>query len=159
MVMPRKITLCRAGIAAIAAAAALALVSVAGASSAHHGRSDAQLLRTYQPVLAFHPDEQFRPTRVQSFVRDSELEKFTGSSPQQLPLDAFWSVVDPNPDANDRPPPTPGAFYRLDQIGCEADGVLASRDCYAAADRRRRGADTSDGGVSYDHTCDLDKNR
>ena len=134
--MPHKTTLSTAvlvAVAALATIAALALVSVAGASSAHRGRSDTQLLHAYQPVLVFHPDEQFRPTRVQSFIRDSELEKFTGSNPQQLPLDAFWSVVDPNPEADELPPPTPGAFYRVDQTGCEADGVLASRDCYAAA--------------------------
>ena len=70
---------------------------------------------------------------MQTFVQDSELEKFVGSSPQQLPLDAFWSVVDADPDANELPPPTPGVFYRLDQTGCEADAALAGRDCYAAA--------------------------
>ncbi len=117
---------------ALAAVALLALVASSGASS-NRGTSDAQLLRTYQPVLVFHPAEQFRPAKVQSFVNDSELERFTGSSLDQLPLDPFWSVVDPDPDTSELPPPTPGAFFRLDQIGCEADAPLAGRDCYAAA--------------------------
>ncbi len=79
--MPRKIKLSGAvlvAVAGFATIAALALVSVAGASSAHHGTSDAQLLNTYQPVLIFHPVEKFRPAKVQTFVQDSELEKFVG---------------------------------------------------------------------------------
>ena len=140
MVMPHKTTLTAAvlvAVGAFAAIAALALVSIAGASSAHHGRSDAQLLHAYQPVLVFHPDEKFRPTKIQSFVRDSELEKFTGSSPQQLPLDAFWTVVDPDPDADELPPPTPGVFYRLDQAVVRPTGPLRA----ATATRLRIGTD------------------
>ncbi len=125
--MSRKIVPC-AVLAVLAA-----LVASSGATSAGGASSDTALLRTYQPVLVFHPVEPFRPTKVQSFVDDSELERFTGSSPQQLPLDAFWTVVDPDPDADALPAPTPGAFFRLDQIGCEADAALAGRDCYAAA--------------------------
>jgi hypothetical protein len=92
---------------ALAAVALLALVAIGGASS-NRGTSDAQLLRTYQPVLVFHPAEQLRPTKVQSFVNDSELERFTGSSLDQLPFDAFWSVVDPDPDTSELPAP-PGS--------------------------------------------------
>ncbi len=142
--MPHKTTLPAAVLVAVgvfAAIAALALVSMAGATPAHHGRSDTQLLHAYQPVLVFHPEEKFRPTKIQSFVRDSELEKFTGSSPQQLPLDAFWTVVDPDPDSDELPAPAPGAFYRLDQAACEADGALAGRDCYAASERNRRASE------------------
>jgi hypothetical protein len=93
---------------ALAAVALLALVAIGGASS-NRGTSDAQLLRTYQPVLVFHPAEQLRPTKVQSFVNDSELERFTGSSLDQLPFGAFWSVVDPDPDTSELPAPHPGA--------------------------------------------------
>ena len=77
--------------------------------------------------------------KVQSFVESSELERFVGSSPQQLPLDAFWTVVDADPDANELPAPTPGVFYRLDEAGCEADAAVAGRDCYAAAAALDRG--------------------
>jgi hypothetical protein len=114
---------------------ALALVAGGGPGLADDGKSepDARLLRKYEPVLVFHPDEQFRPMKVQRFVEDSELERFVGSSPQQLPLDAAWTVVDPDPEPGDLPAPAPGVFFRLDVTGCEADSALAGRDCYAAA--------------------------
>jgi hypothetical protein len=101
----------------------------------------------YEPVLVLHPSELFRPTKVQSFVEDSELERFVGSSPQQLPLDAFWTVVDPDPEPGGLPPVTPGVFYRLDQSSCEADAPLAGRDCYAAAWREGGGGSAMYGRV------------
>jgi hypothetical protein len=122
--------------------AALALLGLAAASGGGATGSrktpDRVLLRDYQPVLVFHPAEAFRPAKVQSFVSDSELERFVGSSPAQLPLDAFWTVVDADPDAGELPGPSPGVFYRLDQQTCEADAPLAGRDCYAAAARTER---------------------
>ena len=109
--------------------------------------SDHQLLKTYQPVLVFHPDELFQPTKVKSFVKDSELEQFTGTSQTQLPLDPFWTVVDSDVKLRELPPVTPGAAYRLDQVGCEADAPLAGRDCYAAAWERGAGGDAVYGRV------------
>jgi hypothetical protein len=100
--------------------------------------SDAKLLRNYEPVLVFHPDEQFRPEKVTRFVEDSELERFVGSSPQQLPLDAAWTVVDPDPEPGELPAPAPGALFRLDVTGCEADAALAGHDCYAASAARKK---------------------
>jgi len=129
--------------AAFAVVAALALVATSGAGVARSANSDTSLLRTYQPVLVFHPSELFRPIKVQELVDDSELERFVGSSPAQLPLDAFWTVVDPDPEAGELPAPAPGVFYRLDQASCEADAPLAGRDCYAA------GADQSGGSAIY----------
>ena len=126
--------------------AALATGTGTGASAAD-GSPDARLLRTYQPVLVFHPNELFRPTKVQSFVEDSELERFVGSSALQLPLDAFWTVVDPDPEPGELPPVTPGVFYRLDQTGCEADSTLAGQSCYAAAWREGSGGDAMYGRV------------
>lgn len=118
------------GFAALATASAAAAIT--GAIDTQ-GTPDAVLLRTYQPVLVFHPREPFRPTKVESFVADSELEQFVGTSPLQLPHDAFWRVVDPDPEPGELPPGTPGVVYRLDQIGCEADSALAGEDCYADA--------------------------
>jgi hypothetical protein len=116
----------------------LATLAAVGGASAGRGRTpDARLLRTYQPVLVFHPAEPFRPTKVKSFVEDSELERFIGSSPAQLPLDQYWTVVDPDPKASKLPGPTPGVVYRLDQTSCEADATLAGLDCYAAAAERK----------------------
>ena len=117
----------------LAALALLALVLARGASPADGPTPDTRLLSTYQPVLVFHPSEVFRPTKVQSFIEDSELERFVGSSLAQLPLDAFWTVVDPDPQPGELPGPAPGVFYRLDQVGCEADAALAGRTCYANA--------------------------
>jgi hypothetical protein len=117
---------------ALAAVALLALVAIGGASS-NRGTSDAQLLRTYQPVLVFHPAEQLRPTKAQSFVNDSELERFTGSSLDQLPFGAFWSVVDPDPDTSELPAPHPGAAsLRRRSSGSRARSGRCSADAGAS---------------------------
>jgi hypothetical protein len=113
-----------------------------GATSpaAAHGKPDPQLLKTYQPVLVLHPQELFRPTKVQPFIADSELERFVGSNPQQLPLDPFWTVIDPDPGPGELGHLAPGSFYRLDQATCEADSPLAGAACYANAWAGRGGS-------------------
>ena len=133
----------RAGLAVAAVALAAGLNGTAQASA---GEPDHQLLKSYEPVLVFHPQELFRPTKVQSFVADSELERFTGSSQQQLPLDAFWTVVDPDPEPGELGSLAPGV-YRLDQVGCSAAAALAGRDCYAAAWAEGSGGDAVYGRV------------
>jgi hypothetical protein len=115
-----------------------ALMGATGAA-ATSGTPESQLLKMYQPVLVFHPDEPFRPTKVQSFIADSELEQFIGSNLQQLVLDAFWTVVDSGPEPGELAPVAPGAFYRLDQVACEADAALAGAQCYAHAWAEGRG--------------------
>lgn len=122
-------TLVARGFGALVVVAALGFATAAGAGAAD-GTPDPQLLKTYQPVLVFHPNELFRPTKVQSFVEDSELERLVGPNPV---LDTSWAVVDPDPEPGDLPPVTPGALYRLDQTACEADAPLAGQTCYAAA--------------------------
>ncbi|HEU6443437.1 MAG TPA: hypothetical protein VFL61_00105, partial [Gaiellaceae bacterium] len=126
-------------------------MSASGASAARHA-PDAQLLRTYQPVLVFHPDELFRPTKIQSFVEDSELERFVGTSTAQLPFDAFWAVIDADPEPGELPGLTPGVFYRLDQVGCEADAPLAGGGCYADAWETGSGGDAMYGRVVHTPT-------
>lgn len=133
-------------LSALVGFAGLASAATTGAGAAD-GTPDAKLLRTYQPVLVFHPNELFRPRKVQSFVEDSELEQFVGTSPSQLPLDAYWTVVDPDPEPGELPPVTASAFYRLDQIDCEADAPLAGQSCYAAAWREGSGGDALYGRV------------
>src|SRR6266702_3358227 len=134
---------------AMAGALALSAVLPAGAETIHRERvgtlamsdraaadataPDAELLRAYQPVLVLHPAESFQPTKIQSFVADSELEQFTGTSRSQLPLDRYWTVVNPDPGPGELPPSTPGVFYRLNQVGCSAADTLAGKACYAAA--------------------------
>jgi hypothetical protein len=128
-------------------AAASALVLAPGAAAASDTTPDAQLLKAYQPVLVFHPDESFRPTKVQSFVADSQLEQFTGTNPQQLPLDAFWTVVDSDPEPGELGELSPAGFYRLNQAGCEADAPLAGLACYAQAWGEESGGDAVYGRV------------
>jgi hypothetical protein len=112
---------------------ALAAPALAPPAVGAAGSPDAKLLRTYQPVLVFHPNELFRPMKVQSYVDDSQLEQFVGFDPAQLPYDAYWRVIDPDPEPGGLPPNTPGVFYRLNQVGCEADAPLAGEACYAEA--------------------------
>ena len=57
------------------AAGALAALALAGTAPA--AGSTPKLLKKFQPVLVFHPDEEFRPTTVESFIRDSDLEAAT----------------------------------------------------------------------------------
>jgi hypothetical protein len=125
-----------------------ALVAASGASAARGATSDAQLLQTYQPVLVLHPDEAFQPTKIQSFVADSQLERFVGTNRSQLPLDQYWTVVEPDPDPGELPQPAPGVFYRLNQVGCSAGSTLAGRDCYAAAWSTGSGGDAVYGRVA-----------
>ena len=128
----------------VAAAAAFAVAAPAAAGAT----PDAVLLKTYQPVLILHPDEAFQPTKVQSFIGDSVLERFTGTSTAQLPLDAFWTVVDTAPEPGDLPGPTPGVFYRLNQSSCSASAPLAGIDCYAQAWSAHSGGDAVYGRVA-----------
>lgn len=136
-------TLVARALGALAVMAALGFVTAAGAGAAD-STPDPQLLKTYQPVLVFHPNELFRPTKVQSFVADSELERLVGPNPV---LDTSWAVVDPDPEPGDLPPASPGVVYRLDQTACEADAQLAGRSCYAAAWQDGRGGDAVYGRV------------
>jgi hypothetical protein len=134
----RKLATMRA--LAVAGALVAALVSAAGGRAAHEETPEALLLHAYQPTLVFHPSELFRPTKVQSFVEDAELERFVGTSPADLVQDAAWVVVDPDPDPGELPGAAPGALYRLDQSTCEADAPLAGSACYAAAWREGAGS-------------------
>jgi hypothetical protein len=60
-------------ISALVAGTLLAL-SLAGPAQA---TGVPRLLTKFQPVLVFHPGEELRPTTVESFVRDSNLEAAT----------------------------------------------------------------------------------
>jgi hypothetical protein len=121
-----------AGLSTIVAALVVALLAPASAQAAPG--NDQALLRTYQPVLVFHPQEQFRPTKVQGFVADAQLERFVGTDPAtQLVDDDYWTVVDPDPEPGELPPPALGVFHRLNHAACIASAPLAGVSCYAAA--------------------------
>ena len=118
----------------------VALTGLAAAPrAAAADQPDAKLLRTYQPVLVFHPNELFRPTKVQSYIAGARLERFIGTNQAQLPLDQFWTVADEHPGPGSLPASTPGAFYRLNELGCSAAGPLADGACYADAFARGSG--------------------
>jgi hypothetical protein len=134
----------RVGPVIVAVALAAGVVPAAGAGTADG--PDHQLLQTFEPVLVFHPQESLRPTKVQSFVADSELERFTGTSQQQLPLDAFWTVTDPDPEPGELGS-LPAGLYRLDQTSCHANASLADAACYAAAWAEGSGGDAVYGRV------------
>jgi hypothetical protein len=74
--------------------ACLGLLALAGAAQA---AGNAKLLARFQPVTSFDSAENFRPTSVETFVSDSDLERFNPST-------GNWVVVDPNPDAATLPP-------------------------------------------------------
>src|SRR5215468_12500492 len=116
---------------AVLMAVTAALVATVDVHAGAGGSRDATLLRMYQPVLVLHPDELFQPTKIQGFVSDSDLERFSGTSTAQLPLDRYWTVVDSRPEPGDLPAVSPGVFYRLNQTGCNAEAPFAGSACYA----------------------------
>jgi len=137
---------------AILVAVTAALVATVDARAGAGGSSDATLLRMYQPVLVLHPSELFQPTKIQGFVADSNLERFTGTSTAQLPLDRYWTIVDPRPEPGDLPALSPGVFYRLNQTGCSAAAPLGGSACYAAGWSTGSGGDAVYGRVARTDT-------
>ena len=101
---------------AAGALAALALVGTAPAAG-----STPKLLKKFQPVLVFHPGEEFRPTTVESFIRDSDLEAATSPT--------TWTVVNPSPTPDDLPTSSP-PVWRLNQQPCFAGAPLGDLPCY-----------------------------
>lgn len=104
--------------AALAAVAALTLSAPAAAAS------PARLLAKYQPVTFFDPLEAFRPTTVEAFVKDADLERLVGPN--------TWALVDPAPSADALPGLGTG-IWRLNHDGCTSATGLSSVACYQAA--------------------------
>jgi hypothetical protein len=116
--MSKQIALRRCLLVLAAVAAAL---TAAGTASAR--TPDPQLLQAYQPVTVFDPAERFRPTTVQSFISDADLERFEGGS---------WTVVATDPEPGQLPGPGTGT-WRLNQDSCTPSGPLGGLSCYAEA--------------------------
>jgi hypothetical protein len=104
--------------------ATAAFVWLLAAGPAHPAGSVPKLLTKFQPVLVLHPGEEFRPTTVESFVRDARLEAATSPT--------TWTVVDPDPSADGLPTTSP-PVWRLNQQPCFAGAPLGDLACYAAA--------------------------
>jgi len=133
----------------VASAVVVVAAFVMATTGASAGRSTPaqELLKRYQPVLVFHPNERFRPTKVNSFVKDSVLEQSLGVDPALLPLDSYWQLADSNPQPGNLPSSTPGTLFRLNQAGCSAGAPLGGSDCYAAAWKKGAGPDAVYGRV------------
>ena len=84
--------------------------------------SPATLLARHSPVLVLHPAEQLRPSPVDGFLADSDLERRTA---------AGWETVA-------GPLPAGGADLRLDQRACRAIDGVAATPCYAATEAAHR---------------------
>jgi hypothetical protein len=124
----------------IACISAALLFVLGGAALARAATPDSQLLRTYQPVTHFDPQELFGPAGVQSFISDAVLEQLVG---------AQWVVVDPDPEPGDLPGPGAGIF-RLDQMPCSPAAPLGGLSCYQAG-----WAEGSGGSVVYGRVAHL----
>lgn len=122
----------------IALAAAALLMALGPASVARAEVPDPQLLRTYQPVTHFDPQEAFRPTAVQSFIGDSALEQLT---------DGHWVVADADPGPGGLPD---DGTFRLNQTSCSPSSSIGGLACY------RTSWDAWDGGsVVYGRVAHL----
>ena len=114
----------------VVALAFLASAATASAASAE------RLLTKYQPAMYFANGEAFRPTTIETFVADSDLERFNGVAFEIVP-----------------PPPTPdtlpssGAGWRLNQRTCSPAVGAAGAACYSAAWQAHGAADTAYGRV------------
>jgi hypothetical protein len=114
-----RVSLVRALLAASLAVLALAQVAAAASPS--------RLLAKHQPVTVFTPFESFRPTSVETFVADSNLEALTGAN-----IQTDWVVVNPAPEANSLPTSSP-TLLRLNQRACSPAFGLAGLSCYASS--------------------------
>jgi hypothetical protein len=112
-----------AGAVIIATLALAAWAAPAGATPAP------SLLAEYEPVTFFDPAESFLPTKVQSFVADSELEQLVGGS---------WVVADPDPEPGDLPS-SGGPNWRLNQSPCSPASDLGGLACYGPASEQGSG--------------------
>jgi hypothetical protein len=117
----------------------LATAGVAANASARAAIPDARLLATYQPVMQFDPLEQFMPTKVESFITDSDLEQLSDSG--------NWSVVRTNAPPGDLPGAGTGT-WRLNEDACTPAAPLGGLPCYAAAGNQGGGGPTVYGRVA-----------
>lgn len=98
-----------------------ALAALAAGPAAADDLSPDELLARYQPVLVFDLSERFRPTAVEDFLADAELQR-------QGPGGTYQAAEMPPPGL-----PVDGEGWRLDHRGCTPAGGLAAVGCYAAA--------------------------
>ncbi len=105
--------------------ALVVLIASLACTGAAQAASNARLLTKFQPVTKFDSAESFRPTTVESFIADSNLEQLID------PLTNTWIVVDSSPTPATLP--TTGSGLRLNQRSCLPYVTTGGLDCYAAA--------------------------
>ena len=112
--------------------AAVAVAAWLASTSSAHAATGQRLLHRYQPVTQLDPLEQFAPSTVNAFVRDSVLEQHTATG---------WTTLDSDPQPNSLPHRLAAGCsslsdcYRLNQATCSpADGVSAI-GCYTDAEQ------------------------
>jgi len=131
--MPRRIVL------VLGAVVLSALTGFTATAAGGPATPDARLLALYQPVTQFDPLEQFLPTKVESFITDSDLEQLTGSG--------AWTVVKSHPAPGDLPGPGSGT-WRLNEDACTPAAPLGGLACYSAAGDHGGGGSTVYGRVA-----------
>lgn len=124
---------------AVLAATALAVSVFVGPADA--ATPAPRLLAMYQPVTQFDPLESFRPTSVQSFIADADLEQLTGPS--------TWMIVDSNPGPGNLPGAGTGT-WRLNQDSCSPAALVGGLACYAPAWQQGHGAPVVYGRVVHE---------
>jgi hypothetical protein len=129
-------------ISLLASAVLLLALTVFAATAARAATPDSRLLALYEPVVQFDPLEQFLPTKVESFVTDSDLEQLTARG--------TWSVVQPHVAPGDMPGPGSGT-WRLNQTACTPSAPLGGLDCYAATGGQGGGGPTVYGRVAHEN--------
>lgn len=106
-------------LAALVAVAATA--SFVAPAAADDRLSPTELLAMYQPVTVFDQSEAFRPTSVDDFLADADLQHAENG----------WFVPAELPPAG---LPVHGDGWRLDHRGCSPSAGLAAVACYRAAE-------------------------
>jgi hypothetical protein len=102
--------------------ACLGLLAIAGVA---HAGANARLLAKFQPVTRFDSQERFRPTGIETFVADSNLERCDASRNCEL--------VDASPAADGSTLPIDGEGWRLNQRACVPYASLGGLGCYTAS--------------------------
>jgi hypothetical protein len=126
---------------ALGAVLLLALTAASVAPAARADAPDPRLLELYEPVMQFDPLEQFLPTKVESFITDSDLEQLSG--------DGTWTVVTSHAAPGNLPGPGSGT-WRLNETACTPNAPLGGLPCYAAAGDRGGGGPAVYGRVVHE---------
>ena len=121
-------------------AALLGLAIFSATASASPATPNTRLLATYEPQLQFDPLEQFRPTKVQSFVTDADLEQQTSPG--------TWEVVQEHAAPGDLPD---SGSWRLNERLCMPGAAIGGLGCYAAAGSQGVGGPTTYGHVVHEN--------